>query len=366
MTANPRQNRMTNANRFKLGLFATNCSGGLCLTTAPERWDASWKNNVTAARMADEAGIEFLLPIARWKGYGGETDTEGTSFETLNWASAILASTQDIVAFGTVHVPMIHPIFAAKQIVTADHVGAGRFGLNVVSGGNEPEFHMFGVKFLEHDDRYVFTEEWVQIAKKVWESEAPFDFSGKFFQLKDVISKPKPWGGSRPMVMSAGSSKAGRAFASRHADCLFMAIVKDDNLAAELRALRAEAGSQVGVYASGHMFCRATQKEAEEYFHYIVYDKGDWAGAEKLISLRVNQQSLPVEELRKVKERVVSGTGTFPVIGSPDHCAATFKRLNDAGLDGMALGLVNYINELPFIQAELLPRMERLGLRVPA
>src|SRR5258706_16110737 len=112
MSANPRRNRMTNANRFKLGLFATNCSGGLCLTKAPERWDPSWENNVAAARMADEAGLEFLLPIARWKGYGGETDAEGTSFETLNWASAILASTRDIVAFGTVHVPMIHPVFA--------------------------------------------------------------------------------------------------------------------------------------------------------------------------------------------------------------------------------------------------------------
>jgi alkanesulfonate monooxygenase SsuD/methylene tetrahydromethanopterin reductase-like flavin-dependent oxidoreductase (luciferase family) len=364
MTAPRRQNRMTNANRFKLGLFATNCSGGLCLTKAPERWDPSWANNRKAAQMADAAGLEFLLPIARWKGYGGETDTEGASFETLNWASAILAATENIVAFGTVHVPMIHPIFAAKQIVTADHVGEGRFGLNVVSGGNAPEFRMFGVELLEHDARYVFSEEWLQIAKQVWESDQPFDFKGKFFDLKGVISKPKPWGGSRPLLMSAGSSKAGRAFASRHADCLFMAIIKDDNLASELKSLRAEAGGRdVGVYASGHMVCRATQKEAEEYYHYVVYEMGDWAGAEKLLEVRVNQQSLPVEELKKVKERVVSGTGTFPVIGSADQCAQTFKRLCDAGLDGMALGLVNYIDELPFIQAELLPRMQRLGLR---
>ena len=364
MTAPRRHNRMTNANRFKLGLFATNCSGGLCLTKAPERWDPSWANNRKAAQMADAAGFEFLLPIARWKGYGGETDTEGASFETLNWASAILAATENIVAFGTVHVPMIHPIFAAKQIVTADHVGEGRFGLNVVSGGNAPEFRMFGVELLEHDARYVFSEEWLQIAKQVWESDQPFDFKGKFFDLKGVISKPKPWGGSRPLLMSAGSSKAGRAFASRHADCLFMAIIKDDNLAAELTSLRAEAGGRdVGVYASGHMVCRATQKEAEEYYHYVVYEMGDWAGAEQLLEVRVNQQSLPVEELKKVKERVVSGTGTFPVIGSADQCAQTFKRLCDAGLDGMALGLVNYIDELPFIQAELLPRMRRLGLR---
>src|SRR6185312_11750611 len=79
--------RMYNSNRFKLGLFAPNCSGGLTMTKAPERWEASWDNNVKAAQLSDEAGLEFILPVGRWHGYRGETDTEGTSFETLTWAS---------------------------------------------------------------------------------------------------------------------------------------------------------------------------------------------------------------------------------------------------------------------------------------
>src|SRR5262249_9553362 len=131
-----RDTRMYNRNRFKLGLFGPNCSGGLTMTKAPERWDASWENNVAAARFAAESGVEFVLPIARWHGYRGEPDTEGTTFETLTWATGLLAATREITAFGTVHVSLINPVFAAKQIVTADHVGKGRFGLNVVSGWN--------------------------------------------------------------------------------------------------------------------------------------------------------------------------------------------------------------------------------------
>ena len=50
--------------------------------------------------------------------------------------------------------------------MTADHVGRGRFGLNVVSGWNVEEFAMFGAQLLEHDDRYGYTEEWVSIVKK--------------------------------------------------------------------------------------------------------------------------------------------------------------------------------------------------------
>ena len=47
--------------------------------------------------------------------------------------------------FGTLHVAFVNPVFAAKQMVTADHVGHGRFGINLVSGWNQGEFAMFGV-----------------------------------------------------------------------------------------------------------------------------------------------------------------------------------------------------------------------------
>ena len=52
--------------------------------------------------------------------------------------------------FGTVHAPLFHPIIAAKEMVTADQIGEGRFGLNIVVGWNEDEFEMFGVEQRDH------------------------------------------------------------------------------------------------------------------------------------------------------------------------------------------------------------------------
>src|SRR5271156_6204008 len=130
----PERVAMYGRNALKLGFFGTNCSSGRTMTTIPERWSASWEDNVRFAKMADEAGIDFLLPIARWKGYGGDTDYQGTTFETITWATGLLAQTERIVVFGTVHAPLFPPIIAAKQMVTADHVGEGRFGLNIVCG----------------------------------------------------------------------------------------------------------------------------------------------------------------------------------------------------------------------------------------
>lgn len=360
-----RLTRMQNANRFKLGLFGMNCSGSMA-TTAPEHWNATWQENRAAAQMADAAGIEFLLPIGRWLGYGGETDRQGTSFETLTWASAVLAATTGIVTFATVHVPLVNPVFAAKSCVTADHVGRGRFGLNVVSGWNVDEFGMFGSKLLEHDERYNYTEEWVTIVKGIWSELKPFDYRGKYFELKNVSGKPKPWSGSRPLLMSAGSSPAGRSFAAKHVDCLFMVIADETTVAQEVAAIRASRGN-LGIFASGHLLCRATPKETQEYYHYLVHEKGDWEAAEAAIRRRIqgDGRSLPQQQLKGMMERFISGGGTFPVVGSYDEVAAKLKRLSDAGLDGMALASVNYVREMPIIRDEILPRLEQLGLRQP-
>ena len=79
-------------NALKIGLFGANCSSGRAVTKVPERWTGNWEDNLALARMADEAGIEFMLPVGRWKGYGGDTDYMGTTLETITWATGLLAT----------------------------------------------------------------------------------------------------------------------------------------------------------------------------------------------------------------------------------------------------------------------------------
>src|SRR6185369_9967766 len=54
-------------NRLRLGLFGANCSSGRTYAVLPESWQASWENNLKLAQMADDLGIECMVPIARWK-----------------------------------------------------------------------------------------------------------------------------------------------------------------------------------------------------------------------------------------------------------------------------------------------------------
>lgn len=361
--------RRFGSNPFELGLFAFNVQNGMARLKS-EVWDNSFEHNVTAARMAEDAGLEFLLPLSRWQGIRGyplESGDEGGSFETLIWAAGILAATSRIHVFGTLSVAYVHPVVGAKQCITAHHVGKGRFGLNVVSGSHPKDGPMFGVKPGDHDADYDYTGEWVTIAKRIWNESAPFDHVGEYFDFKNVLITPKPYGGVAPMLISAGHSHRGRSFAIEHADALFTAITEMRNAGEELSTARAMStdGEYVPIYGSSHLCARATRKEAEEYYRYIVHELGDWTGMDNWLAQWLRGRTVPVADIERLKERIVSGVGTFLAIGSYDDVVETYRQLHEAGLDGIAVGMFDYIADTERLRDEILPRMERIGLRMP-
>jgi alkanesulfonate monooxygenase SsuD/methylene tetrahydromethanopterin reductase-like flavin-dependent oxidoreductase (luciferase family) len=184
---------MLATNDFVLGTFASNCSGGMTVTKVPERWSASWEDNEKLALLLDGAGIDFMLPIARWIGYGGETDFHGTVLETMAWAAALLAKTKNITVFSTTHVALNHPAVIAKQLATLDEISRGRVGLNIVAGWNKPEYEALGLELpAGHERRYRYAQEWFNVVQKIWSSTEPFDFDGEFFKLKGCYGRPGP------------------------------------------------------------------------------------------------------------------------------------------------------------------------------
>jgi hypothetical protein len=70
-------NQFLKRDHFLLGTFSTNCSGGMTVSKLPNRWKADWESNLKIGKLLDEAGIDFMLPIARWIGYGGESPRGG-------------------------------------------------------------------------------------------------------------------------------------------------------------------------------------------------------------------------------------------------------------------------------------------------
>ena len=361
---------MYNANALKIGLFGPNCSSGAqAVTLVPERWSGTWPDNLRLARMADDAGLDFLLPIARWKGYGGDTDYQGATLETVTWASGLLASTRRITVFGTVHAPLFNPIIAAKEFVTADHIGEGRFGLNLVVGWNEDEFDMFGVKQRDHDERYDYAEEWVEVMKLAWSDRADFDFAGRYFDLKGIRAKPKPFGGTRPLMMNAGASDVGRAFALRNCDAFFTnaSRISRQETEQKVRGVKAEAekfGREIDVYTVGVVTCRPTMKEAEAYYRHCVEDQADWSAVDLILAKKnITTQNHSAADFQMKRTQYAHGMGGLPMVGTPDDVAHTLAELSHAGVRGIGISFVNYADELPYFCDEVLPRLKRMGVR---
>jgi dimethylsulfone monooxygenase len=365
------RNRMAmyGANRLQIGLFGANCSSGRAVTKVAERWSGSWRDNVRLARMADDAGIDFLLPIGRWKGYGGETDYQGATLETITWASGLLAATERITVFGTVHAPLFNPVIAAKEMVTADHIGEGRFGLNIVVGWNEGEFEMFGVKQRDHEQRYDYAQEWIDVIKMIWSEHEDFDFDGQYLHMKGICGKPKPYGGARPVIMNAGASPTGQAFAIRNCDAFFLqasrtSLEETAGRVAKARNAAKELGRELGVYTVGVITCKPTTQEADDYYRHCIVEHADWSAVDGILALKnISPDTVPMAEYLTKRSQYAQGMGGLPIVGDPDHVAAKLIDLSRAGLTGIAVSFVNYIDELPFFCAEVLPRLERAGIR---
>ena len=366
------QNALHNDNPLKIGVFCQNLKGGSCITTAEGTLSGDWSEQLEVARAADAAGWEFLIPVGRWRGYGGASDHHGRGFEVFTWAAGVAASTEQIQVFATAHVPIFHPLLAAKQGATIDHISNGRFGLNVVAGWNAPETAMFGIAQLPHDERYVAADEWATIVKRLWTEEANFDFHGKYYTMESAELRPKPISKPYPTLINAGQSLTGMHYAAKHMDYTFQAHPDVEELCSMVDKVQELAQQEyqrkLGVLTYGYVVCRDTEKEALDYLHYYVEEKGDRVAAQNVIDGFVagDTRSLPREVLEGMQRAMIAGWGGVPLVGTAEQIVAKLQDMHSKGIDGVAMTWVDYSEGIAQFNQEILPLMEEAGLRQPA
>ncbi len=353
-------------NRFKLGIFSANADGGLTLTTVPERWQAKWPDVAKLAQMADRAGIEFFLPIARWKGFEGTTNSRQHSFETFTFAAALAAITENIGIFSTIHVPMIHPVYAAKALATVDHVSDGRAGLNIVAGWNPDEFAMFGI--TAEEERYAQALEWYEIICKIYNEPARFDYDGRFYKLKGVSGKPRPIQLPRPVTLNAAFGPPGRDFAAKSSDFLFTTFSEIEAGRAHIEDIKMRGqreGRELGVFTTCHVVCRETQSEAEAYYEKYAVSQADHGAVDyHMTQKRKFAGSHDEATFRLHAKRFAGGAGTYPLIGTPAKIVDEMVKMHAIGFAGTTVSFVNYLNELPYFAEKVIPLMKEAGLRL--
>lgn len=366
-------NPLFNGNRLKLGIFGTNGKGA-AQTLVPEAYRPTWQASVQTAQLADAAGFEAILAYARWKGYvaGQPAHPSGVTLDPFTWCAGIAQATTRLAVIPTVHAPTLHPIAAAKQCATIDIISGGRFGLNVVGGWNGPELAMFGAPMAEHDARYDHLQEWLEIVQRLWREKDEFDYAGRFFNVQRGSSMPKPLQGPPPII-NAGGSDRGQAFACEFADICFLILRTEDpaGIAAQIADYKRIAlerfGRQVQVWTYAYCVQRDTRAEAERYLDHFSVEHEDgpsldaWSAA---MGAQTKIFSSP-EAIRTFRQRFAAGAGGSALVGTAEDIADRLHVLSDAGLDGVLLTWVDFVDGIGRFAAGVSPLLEARGLRSP-
>lgn len=361
-----RNNPIFNKNKFKIGTFASNTFGSVH-TSAPEGYVSNWQNSLRLAQIADRAGYEAILGLARWKNPGKHNVEHrgNVVLDSFTWTAGLAMATSYSALFATTHAPTVHPLVVAKQCATIDQIANGRFGLNVVGGWTKHEFEMFGLKLLEHDARYDYLSEWMTVIIKLWESTEEFDFDGKFLHLKGALSRPQPVQNPHPPILNAAMSGRGQRFAGEFADvCFVSSHTSKEEVASYKRLAREQFGREVAVWMSVPIVQRRTRAEAEEALNYFTVKHEDGPSVDGWVQgMASDTRNLNNEAV--ILERRITTLGGVPLVGSAQDVADQIEALSEKGVDGMLSAMCDYEADVSRFAGEVIPLLERRGLREP-
>jgi len=189
--------------------------------------------------LADNMGVragppEFIARVAQYV----------ANFEPITLLSALASVTSRIGLVGTASTSFNQPFHIARKFASLDFLSNGRAGWNIVTSGMEIEALNFGRDtHFEHDLRYRMAREFVQVCQGLWDSWDDDAFirdkqsgifsdttklhalnhAGEYWKVRGPLNVPRSPQGY-PLLVQAGSSEAGKAFAAEFAEMMFTTV----------------------------------------------------------------------------------------------------------------------------------------------
>ncbi|KQT60153.1 dimethyl sulfone monooxygenase SfnG [Methylobacterium sp. Leaf456] len=346
---------------IRFAYWVPNVSGGLVISKIPQRtsWDAAYNRKL--AQIAEEAGFDYALTQIRFTaGYGAEYQHESVAF-----SHALAAATTRLTVIAAILPGPWNPTLAAKQIATISELTEGRIAINLVSGWFSGEFRAIGEPWLDHDERYRRSEEFLRSLRGIW-TQDNFTFRGDFYRYSDYTLKPKP--GRLPEIFQGGSSRAARDMAARVSDWYFTNGNTPEGIKAQVADLQAKArenGHTVKVGVNAFVIARETEAEARAVLQEIV-DHAD-PDAVKAFGHEVKNAGKASPEgegnwAKSTFEDLVQYNDGFKtnLIGTPDQIAERIVALKEVGVDLALLAFLHFQEEVKYFGDEVIPRVRAL------
>jgi len=354
---------------IKFAYWVPNVSGGLVVSTIEQRtsWDIDYNRKL--AQIAEKAGFDYALSQIRFTaGYGADNQHESVTI-----SHALLAATEKLKVIAAILPGPWNPALAAKQLATIDQFTHGRIAINLVSGWFKGEFHAIGEPWLDHDERYRRSEEFIRALKGIW-TQDNFTFNGDFYRFRDYTLKPKPLQQPHPEIFQGGSSRAARDMAARVSDWYFTNGNTVEGIKAQVDDLRAKAaanGHAIKVGVNAFIIARDTEEEARAVLQEII-DKAN-PEAVKAFGHEVKNAGAASPEgqgnwATSSFEDLVQYNDGFKtnLIGTPLQIAERIVALKAVGVDLILSGFLHFQEEVAYFGEHVLPLVRELeaGRRV--
>lgn len=324
-----------------------------------EPYDASWARNRALVLEAEALGFDAVLVAQHTV---NPHDGRSPQLEAWTASAALAALTSRIEIIAAIKPKLYHPAVLAKLALGIEEISGGRFAINLVNAWNRPELERAGIDFGEHDARYAYGHEWIQVVEPLLRGER-VTHAGPHFHLDGYQLSPASAWRSRPRIYVGGESEPARALAADYGDTWFIngqPLADVQGLIADLRS-RPRAGRPALHFGlSAFVIARETDAQAHAEharLHALAaLDEPERAAAQA----HIDPQAAMFATFAK-SPRVGSNGGTAAgLVGSYDTVARRIADFHAAGIALFMLQFQPFENEMRRFAAEVLPRVRAL------
>lgn len=308
----------------------------------------------------EEAGFDRILI--------GQTATWPDGLATAGHVAAVTTRLKFMVA----HRPgFVAPTMAARMFATLDQISDGRAGIHIITGASDIETQADG-DYLTKDARYRRSREYVDVLRRMWASDAPFDFAGDRYRFNGAFAMVKPvqpsipifWGGSSDLAIELGAQVA---------DVYAVGPAPVADTAAHVARFKAEAaksGRNPGISMSMRVVVGDTEDEAWAKAQSIL----DVVTAYQASGAKIGREKVDVgpdeKALRALAERgdclderlwtgITKATQgrlhATALVGTADQVSDALMHYYAAGVDRFLLNGFDTINDVRLFGRELVP-----------
>ncbi|MFT4035781.1 MAG: LLM class flavin-dependent oxidoreductase [Patulibacter sp.] len=322
--------------------------------------NASWERNRDQIQLAEQLGFDATLVAQH------EVNPFGHHYDQLEaWtASAALAAVTEKIEIITAIKPLLyHPVVLAKQALQIEEISQGRFAINVVNAWYKPEIEPAGIAFPDHDERYVYGQEWLHVVSGLINGHE-VTFKGRYFEVSGYQLKPASKSRDRPQIYVGGESDPAKDLVANSADVWFIngqPHHEIDRLIGDVQGRARPAGaSPVRFGLAAFVIARETDEEAEAALAYAWELAARDQPALAHVYGNADPKAVMFQTFEKYPHIGTNGGTAAGLVGSYDRVAERIKAFHAQGIELFMLQFQPFEAEMERFARETIPRVRNV------